>query len=95
MPEQNRDPRVPFSAWFLATSQRAAFLIVLSYIVVVTLAVSFLEILEAAQGYSDMRTRHVSIFFAVVVAVPYAWALRNIYRRPKLPSYPRRRLTTH
>lgn len=87
---QDLDLPVPFTARFVVSHQRAALVVVLVYIGVVSFAALFLFLLQYAQGYSDMRTMHASVIFAVVMAFPFGWALRNTFRRPRLPTYQRR-----
>lgn len=92
-PREDALPALSKAGRFIISPQRAALVLCLSYASSVFLVAVFLSILEDVQGYDDNRNIHVTVIFAILLALPFVWALIGAFRRPRLPDF-QRRLTT-
>lgn len=61
-------------------------LLVVGYAAVVSCALLLLGLVEGIQGYDDHRNIDAAVIFALVMALPFAWALFGVVRRTPLPA---------
>lgn len=76
----------PHRPRFLVSRTQAAAIVVFGYLVIVSSASLLLGLVEVTQGYDDYRNIDATVLFAVLLLIPFGWALVGLARRSRLPA---------
>lgn len=73
---------------FVLSRHQAGALLLIAYVALVAFVAGLLVAVERVQKLDDDRDIDATIIFAVIMAIPFGWALANVYRRSPRPSWP-------